>query len=306
MHEIASGVVSIDTLLGGRPGITAAHLVTGPRPALVDTGAQTSVAAVRDALAELGLGPGDLAWIVLTHVHLDHCGGTGAIAAAFPEARVVVHRRGVRHLIDPARLVAGSRAVYAERAPLYGDLDPTPAERIDEAPHGHRVPVGPGRDLLMLETLGHARHHMSVLDEATGTVLAGDALGVRMGGGGLYPSLPPPDVDFAAAQASLARLAEVRPTTLAVSHFGAVPDPAEAIATAQDQYRRIEEAVRPAWRADPSREAVARAVERVLPFEETVGAPEALERWRSLGWADANIDGYVGWAERDAELSARQ
>lgn len=306
MNEIADGLVSFDTLLGGREGITVAHLVRGPQPALIDTGAQTSVPAVRAALEEMGLGADDLAWIVLTHVHLDHAGGTGALAAAFPRARVVVHRRGARHLIDPTRLVAGSRAVYAEMAPLYGDLDPTPAERVDEAPDGHRVSVGPGRDLVMLETLGHARHHMSVLDEATGTVIAGDAVGVRMAGGGQYPSLPPPDVDFAAALASLDKIEAHGPTGLALSHFGAVPDAGEALATAREQYRALEQAVREAWRGDPSREAVARAVDAALPFEPTVGTPAAIGQWRFLGWADANIDGYADWAARDAELSARQ
>lgn len=306
MQQIADGLVSFDTLLGGREGITVAHLVSGPQPALIDTGAQTSVPAVRAALEGMGLGPDDLAWIVLTHVHLDHAGGTGALAAAFPRARVVVHRRGVRHLIDPTRLVAGSRAVYAERAPLYGDLDPTPADRVEEAPHGHRVPVGPGRDLVMLETLGHARHHMSVLDEATGTVIAGDALGIRMAGGGQYPMLPPPDVDFAASQASLDKLEAVRPTTLAVSHFGAVPDPEEAIATARRQNATVSQAVREAWGREPSRASVERAVEAVLPFEDTVAEPAAIEQWRFLGWADTSIDGYVGWAERASELSTRQ
>ena len=103
----------------------------------------------------------------------------------------MVHRRGARHLAEPGRLVAASAAVYGRRWSLYGGLDLTAADRIVAAEDGHRLSVGPGRDLVMLETTGHARHHMSVHDEATGTVFAGDAAGARLAGGGLYPTMPP-------------------------------------------------------------------------------------------------------------------
>ena len=104
MEEIAPGVRMIDTLLAGWTGVTAAYLVTGDDPALVDTGARTSAQAVRDALAAAGIGRDDLRWIVLTHVHLDHCGATGILAHAYPRARVVVHVRGARHLAEPCLL----------------------------------------------------------------------------------------------------------------------------------------------------------------------------------------------------------
>lgn len=298
MEDLAPGLTCIDSLLGGIPRITATFLVHGPQPAVVDVGAQTSAGTMRAALTELGIGPDDLAWIVLTHIHLDHCGGTGDLARAFPRARVVVHGRGVRHLIDPERLIAGSHAVYGERAPLYGDLLPVAAERIDEAPDGHRVPVGPGRELVMIETPGHARHHMSVLDEATGSIMAGDALGVRLGEGGLYPMLPPSEVDLEAGDASLGRLEEVGAERLAVAHFDRVPEVGEAIATAREQLRRAGEAVLPAYRADPDRDAVAEALFGALPFDRLVTDPAARERWATLGWLDTNVDGLMGWAAR--------
>lgn len=306
MEEVAPGITMIDTRLAGWSGVTAAFLVGGPRPALVDPGARTSAPVVREALAAAGLGARDLAWIVLTHVHLDHCGSTGILAAAFPEATVVVHERGARHIAEPARLVAGSAAVYGSRWSLYGGLDRTPAERITAAGDDHRIDLGGGRSLRMLATPGHARHHMSVLDEGTGTVLAGDAVGVRMPGAGLYPALPPPEVDLAAGDASLARLEDVRPTALCLAHFGPVPDPAAELAEARRQGALLAEA----GRANPRREDLAAAVEAGLPLEATVGEPGALERWRGLGWADATVEGIAGWAEReraaDEEGPARQ
>jgi glyoxylase-like metal-dependent hydrolase (beta-lactamase superfamily II) len=294
VQEIAPGITMIDTLLGDMEGMTAAYLVAGERPALVDTGARTSAAAVRAALAEAGLGAGDLAWIVLTHVHLDHCGGTGILAGAFPRATVVVHRRGARHLADPGRLVAASAAVYGATWSLYGGLDRTAAGRITAAEDGHRVPVGPGRDLVMLETTGHARHHMAVHDEATGTVFAGDAMGARLGGAGLYPTVPPPDVDLEAGARSLDRIAALGPARACLGHFGPVPDPAADISLARDQLARLAAA---AAAAGDGREALARAVERAVPLERSVGDPVAVGRWRRLGWAEANVDGLAGWRE---------
>jgi glyoxylase-like metal-dependent hydrolase (beta-lactamase superfamily II) len=293
VQEIAPGIALVDTLLGGVPGVTATYLATGPRPALIDAGARTSAATVRAALAAAGIGPDDLRWIVLTHVHLDHCGATGILAAAFPRATVVVHRRGARHLVEPGRLVAASAEVYGASWSLYGGLDRTPAERVIAVEDGHRVDLGGGRRLTMIETLGHARHHMSVHDESTGTVLAGDALGVRFAGSGLYPALPPPDIDLDAGDASLARLAALRPAGICVTHFGPVDEPMAAIALAREQLALM----RAAARAAPGPEGLAAEIERRLPLAAAVAEPRALDLWRRLGWAAANVPGLALWAE---------
>jgi glyoxylase-like metal-dependent hydrolase (beta-lactamase superfamily II) len=288
----------IDTLLAGWTGVTAAYLVVGEAPALVDTGARTSAQAVRDALADAGLGPDDLRWIVLTHVHLDHCGATGILAHAYPRARVVVHVRGARHLAEPGRLVAGTAAVHGERWSLYGGLDATPADRIDAADDGHVVDLGGGRRLRMIATPGHARHHMAVLDEATGTVLAGDAVGLRFRGAGAYPALPPPEVDLPAGRASLDRLDEMRPAVLCPAHFGPVPDPAAAIDDARRQLALAAEAAR----AAPGRDALAARLEELLPLGPTLGDPAAAALLGRLGWAPQTVDGLWGWSVRQREL----
>ncbi|MGH9103980.1 MAG: MBL fold metallo-hydrolase, partial [Acidimicrobiales bacterium] len=109
---IADGVIEIDTLLGGWERMTAGYLLTGSSPALVETGSQSSVPAVLEALSDLGVAPSDLASVVVTHIHLDHAGGVGDVAAAFPGATVSVHEKGARHLVDPARLVDSASRVY--------------------------------------------------------------------------------------------------------------------------------------------------------------------------------------------------
>ncbi|MGH8995878.1 MAG: MBL fold metallo-hydrolase, partial [Acidimicrobiales bacterium] len=104
-RPIADGVIEIDTLLGGWQRVTAGYLITGPAPVLVETGSQSSVPVVLSALESLGLGPDDLSGVVVTHIHLDHAGGVGDVAGAFPNATVYVHENGSRHLADTSRLV---------------------------------------------------------------------------------------------------------------------------------------------------------------------------------------------------------
>ncbi len=304
MRELPPSIEMIDTRLAGRPGFTAAYLVRGERTALIETGAYTSTETVRTALTAAGLGPDDLDWIVLTHIHLDHCGGTGGIAAAFPRAKVVVHPRGPRHLADPSRLVAATAAVHGERFAIYGGLDPTPQERIIAAEDGHVVDLGGGRRLRMFETPGHAKHHMTVLDEETGTLFAGDLVGVSMSPGEQYPAMPPADIDCEGWIASLDRMADLRPQIVCPAHFGPLVDAAEGIATARDQVATVAESARAAWAGGGGVAAIAAAIERDLPLEGVVHDPQALENWRFVGWYEANPDGVALWAQARAEAAA--
>ncbi len=301
--EVADGITMFDTLLGGWQGITAAYLVTGTQPALVETGAQTSVPAVRSALDVLGLGPDDLAWIVLTHVHLDHCGGVGDLALAFPRATIVVHERGAPHLAAPAHLVAASAAVYGAHAPLYGGLTAVAEDRIMPVGDGDRIGLGGTRELVMIDAPGHARHHVAVLDEATGTLMAGDALGVRLAEAGLYPSIPPPEFDLDQALATLRRLSTLEPERLLLGHYGPVPDPQEAIALAITQQTIAAETAWAAWRTDGPG-AVSDAVARALPLDEAVQNAAAIDVWERLDWARNNIAGLARWAERRSAAEA--
>src|ERR1700759_3196651 len=143
---IGPGVWQIDTLLGGWPRITAGYLIEGPAPVLVETGSQTSVPPLLAALEEHGVAPGELAGVAVTHIHLDHAGGVGDVAEAFPAATVYVHEKGARHLIDPSRLIDSAARVYGPLLDnLYGRLTPTATERIHVLADGEAIEVGPGR-----------------------------------------------------------------------------------------------------------------------------------------------------------------
>jgi glyoxylase-like metal-dependent hydrolase (beta-lactamase superfamily II) len=234
--EIAPGIRQLDTLLGGMEELTAGFLVDGPMPALVETGSQSSVPAVHAALDALGLGPLDLRWIIVTHIHLDHAGGVGELARDFPNATVVVHERGARHLVDPSRLVDSASRVYGPLLDsLYGRMTAVPEDRLIAAADGFRVDVGNGRSLLLVDSPGHAKHHHAVLDEHTGTLLVGDAVGVLLPDlGVLRPATPPPDFDLEQAVHSLKRFAELRPEHMVLTHYGPVADAQATLAEAED------------------------------------------------------------------------
>ncbi|HEX6475907.1 MAG TPA: MBL fold metallo-hydrolase, partial [Acidimicrobiales bacterium] len=218
---IAPGVTEIDTRLGGWDRVTAGYLVDGPAPVLVETGSQSSVPVLLAALDELGMAADDLAGVAVTHIHLDHAGGVGDVAKAFPRATVYVHEKGARHLVDPARLVDSAARVYGDLLDsLYGRLDPTPSERIHVLGDGEAIQVGDGRVLTAIDSPGHARHHLGLHDSQSGILFAGDAVGVRLPDAGvLRPAAPPPDFDLDQALHSLHRFAERRPAALALAHY---------------------------------------------------------------------------------------
>ncbi len=240
---MADGVVQIDTLLGGWERVTAGYLIEGPEPVLVETGSQSSAGPLLAALAEFGVE--DLAAVVVTHIHLDHAGGVGDVARAFPGAQVYVHELGARHLADPSRLVDSAGRVYGDLLDsLYGRLDPTPAERIHALGDGERI----GR-LTAVHSPGHAKHHLALHDAVSGLLFVGDAVGVRLPDVGvLRPATPPPDFDLELALSSLHRFAGRSPAALALAHFGVLPGPpADALAEAEESLREWASVAEAAW-----------------------------------------------------------
>jgi glyoxylase-like metal-dependent hydrolase (beta-lactamase superfamily II) len=234
LDALPAGVVGIDTHMGGTPELTAGFVVAGERPALIETGPAKVAAAVARGVAAAGLDPGDLAWIVLSHIHLDHAGGVGDLVRTFPNATVVVHPAGARHLVDPARLLASSARVYGPlMETVYGGLTPVEAARIRAAEDGEVLDLG-GRRLELLHAPGHAKHHLAVFEPDLGALFAGDGVGVLLPSVGvLRPATPPPDFDRDLAVGSLRRFAERRPAHLVLTHFGPIGPPAERLAEAE-------------------------------------------------------------------------
>ena len=298
---VAPGVLQIDTLLGGWERVTAGYLIEGPAPVLVETGSQTSVPALLAALGDLGVGPDDLAAVVVTHIHLDHAGGVGDVARAFPSATVHVHEKGARHLVDPSRLVASAGRVYGDLLDrLYGRLEPTEVDRVRVLGDGQEIVVGPARTLTAVDSPGHAKHHLALHDSESGLLFTGDAVGVRLPDVGvLRPATPPPDFDLDAAVTSLRRFAARRPTALALAHFGVVPtDPAELLDEAEATLRRWAEVAEEAWRGGDD---VAAALTEAFGDDLACTDDAGRERVETLNGIHSNAAGLRRWLEKRSQ-----
>ena len=266
-RRIATGVLEIDTMLGGWERVTAGYLIEGSAPVLIETGSQTSVPVLLAALDQIGVGPAELAGVAVTHIHLDHAGGVGDVARAFPRATVYVHEKGARHLADPTRLIDSASRVYGPLLDsLYGRIDPTPAERLHVLEDGEAIEVGAGRTLVAVDSPGHAKHHVGLHDSVSGVLFAGDAVGVKLPDGGvLRPSTPPPDFDLGQALSSLAKFAARRPSGIALAHYGLLEQPEELLAEAEETLRQWAETAEKAYRAGESiADALARRFDPLL------------------------------------------
>ncbi len=297
-------VFQIDTRMAGYDGITAGYLIRGDRPCLVETGTAPSAPVVRDALARLGIGAADLATVVVTHIHLDHAGGAGDIAAMFPAAQIVVHQRGARHLADPSRLMASARLVYGDALDrLFGVLAPVPAGRIVALDDLGIVDLGGGRRLDSHYSPGHAKHHIGLVDSDTGDLYVGDAAGVYLPEtGDVRPATPPPDFDLETALASLRKFAALQPARLLFSHYGPVGLVSETLDRSAQEITVWVEETRQARAAGLDLDhAVAmvreRTKDRYLAFNPDAD-PAIAEKFDRVSGAVSNVDGIMHWLDQ--------
>ena len=307
LTKFADGITAVDTEYV-RPQMDAAHIVTvGASAAIVDTGPNSAVPLVLAALAELGIERDAVEYLFLTHVHLDHAGGAGALMRELPRATAVIHPRGAPHMIDPAKLIAGTRAVYGDEiyARLYGEILPIARERLAIAQDGQRFELA-GRVFECVHTPGHALHHQAIVDHGATSIFTGDTFGLSYReldsarGPWIIPTTTPTQFDPAQLKASIVRLMQYRPRRLYLTHFSEVDQCARL---ANDMYDAVDAIVR-----------IARASgldTRRMRFELRAWAHDSLrEHGVTLG-ADAidaildkdfdlNVAGLVAWLKREA------
>jgi glyoxylase-like metal-dependent hydrolase (beta-lactamase superfamily II) len=248
LTKFADGITAVDTEYV-RPQMDAAHIVTsGSRAAIVDTGPNTAVPLILAALGELGLEPGAVDLLFLTHVHLDHAGGAGALVRALPNATAVVHPRGAPHMIDPSKLIAGTRAVYGDElySKLYGEILPIAPERLAIAQDGQRFDLA-GRVFECVHTPGHALHHQAIVDLGSTCIFTGDTFGISYRefdtarGPWIMPTTTPTQFDPGQLKASIIRLMQFRPRRVYLTHYSEV---GECARLANDMYDAVDAYVR--------------------------------------------------------------
>ncbi|WP_240808781.1 MBL fold metallo-hydrolase [Microbispora catharanthi] len=299
---LGGDVYEIDTRMAGYSGITAGYLILGDRPCLVETGTSTSAPVVRDALSSLGVGPDDLATVVVTHIHLDHAGGVGDIANYYPSAEIVVHEKGARHLADPSRLMASAKMVWGDKLDvLFGALAPTDAARIRALGDTGTIDLGNGRALASHYSPGHAKHHVGLLDSLTGDLYVGDAAGVYLPEtGDLRPATPPPDFDLDVALGSIALFTALKPQRLLFSHYGPVKDVPSTLERSAEELRIWVDLTRRARDEGLDLDhAVAMVRDRTRERYAALRADEATaEQFELLSGAPSNVAGIMHWLDR--------
>ena len=226
-RDYGNGIIAFDAGYV-RPILAAIHMIVeNGRVAFVDSGSNDALHNALAALEKAGLPVSAVDYVFLTHIHLDHAGGAGAMMAAFPNARLVVHPRGARHMAEPSKLVAGVKAVYGESyvERVYGEIRPIAAERIIEVPDGTEIDLA-GRNLLCLDTPGHARHHICIVDKKSGGIFTGDTFGLSYreldveGRQFLFPTTTPTQFEPDEMRRSVERLLSFKPDAMYLTHYG--------------------------------------------------------------------------------------
>jgi len=311
IHRHPHGISAIDAeyLYSGH---AAAHLIVDSgRAAFVDVGTNDSVPYLLAALDEMGIAPEAVDYLLLTHVHLDHAGGAGALMRALPNARALLHPRGAPHMIDPSRLIAGSKVVYGEArfAQLYGELVPIARERVRVVADGERVSLG-GRTLELIHTPGHAMHHYAVVDLSHASIFSGDTFGISYRaldtprGNFITPSTVPTQFDPEQHLASIDRMLSYQPESVYLMHFSRVTGVPRLGELLKSQIRELADiARRHARTADRAAAIRADMLGLWITLARREGSTleeSALER-ALAGDLELNTQGLIAWLDRDTE-----
>ena len=244
MIDYKNGIYAVDSDYV-RPILDAIHLIEDDgEVAIVDCAHNDSWPQVADALAKIGRKPEDVRWLMLTHVHLDHAGGAGLFMSKLPNAKLVVHERGARHMIDPSKLYAGVEVVYGKETAkrLYGDLLPIDEARVVIGKHGDQITLGQ-RTLEILDTPGHARHHISIVDHEAKGIFSGDTFGLSYreldvdGKAFIFPTTTPVNFEPDAMHASIELMRSFKPAGIYLTHYSRVT---EIDKLADDLHRHID------------------------------------------------------------------
>jgi len=235
-----NSITTLDNLWMGRPHtIAAALLESDGHRAIIDPGPGSTIETLRQSLHARGLSVADLDAILLTHIHLDHAGATGALVRENPRLTVYVHSKGAPHMIDPSKLLASAARLWPNDLQiLFGDDLPVPKENLHILEGGESLTLGT-RKLEVVYTPGHASHHVSYFDKTEGVAFVGDTTGVRIEGNSfVMPATPPPDVDLDLWDASFASILERKPARLYLTHFGYSDNPTEHIQLFHERLHR--------------------------------------------------------------------
>jgi glyoxylase-like metal-dependent hydrolase (beta-lactamase superfamily II) len=303
-----NGIFAVDTEYV-RPGLAAAHVILhGGRAAFVDVGTTHSVPFLLAALDKLGIDRSVVDYVLLTHVHLDHAGGAGRLMQELPTAKVVLHPRGAPHLIDPAKLIAGSRVVYGDATfdRLYGNIVPLPADRVIQTNDGDVIELA-GRPLELIHTPGHALHHQCVVDLQHSAVFTGDTFGLSYReldtdqGAFIVPTTTPTQFDPEQLIESIERIASYQPDSCYLMHYSRVTIIPRLATRLKTQVKELAQIAKRAAGAPDPKAAIMKEMWDMwlrLARQHGINLPESRIREILNDDLDLNAQGLVAWLER--------
>jgi glyoxylase-like metal-dependent hydrolase (beta-lactamase superfamily II) len=300
MHvtKLENHLYLIDLETAGIKNFVASYVLKGEQVAIVETGPTSSVPNLLSGLGYLNVKPEDVAYVAVSHIHLDHGGGAGTLLKHLPKAKVVVHPRGAPHLADPEKLWQQSRMVLGKITEFYGAPEPVPEERLIPAVDGMVLDVGENVKLKVVETLGHASHHLSFYEPLSEGVFPGDAAGVYLNEIGVIVPTTPAPLRLDIALASLDKLISLKPRFLYYSHFGKASGAVDKLHAYAGQLKLWAKIAKQGVQAGESLEAIA---ERIAENDPAIReAREYIQAHAVLGETVLNesVQGVIGYVEK--------
>ncbi|MER3521160.1 MAG: MBL fold metallo-hydrolase [Acidimicrobiia bacterium] len=305
MQRVGSRIYMIDSGFLGLPKLAAVYYIDAPRPALIETSGSLVAREVIETLKSAGVDA--LAYVIVSHIHLDHAGGAGHFLKEYPGAKLVVHPEGARHMADPERLHRSAERVYGKQAMIkeWGYLEPVPKDAIVPAADGQSLDLGDGA-LRILFTPGHAKHHICVFDLSEGALFLGDSAGVYLCDVEYQTlSAPPPDLDPYLACESLERVAELVPEVILFTHYGPGNETERLLENARRQYMEWLRVVEDGFYRSQNTEEIAERLAKEADPERSRLPQDAVARLAKLVPYDVQVEGYIGYLRRRTEKKRR-
>jgi glyoxylase-like metal-dependent hydrolase (beta-lactamase superfamily II) len=296
--KIENNIYLLDVKTAGIKNFIASYILKGKNTAIIETGPTSSVHNVLSGLKELNIKPEEIAYVAVSHIHLDHGGGIGTLLKFLPKAKVIVHQRGAPHLANPEKLWQQSLKVLGSIAEMYGKPEPVPEERIISTKDGLTFDLGNGVELKVMETLGHASHHLSYYMPFTRGIFPGDAAGIYLNEIGVIVPTTPPPFRLDIALASLDKLIEWKPKVLYYSHFGKAYNAVEKL---QTYVRQIKLWAKIAKRGIQNEEDIEAIRRKIVENDEAIKkALQYIQNHLVLSETTLNesVQGFIGFVEK--------
>jgi len=302
MTKVEKHLYQIDVETAGVKNFIASYILKGKQVAMVETGPTSSVPNLLFCLKELNVKPEDVVYVAVSHIHLDHGGGVGRLLKYLPKAKVIVHPRGAPHLANPEKLWQQSKEVMGNIAEMYGKPEPVPEERIIAATDGMTFDIGNNIRLKVVETIGHASHHLSYCEPLSEGIFPGDAAGIYLNEIDVIVPTTPSPFRLDIALASLDKLISLKPKVLYYSHFGKAYNAVEKLQTYAQQLKLWAKITRQGIENKDSLEAISKRI-----IESDVAVRKAKEYIKahpvlSETVLNESVRGFIDFVEKFKEI----